>query len=167
MTHDPTGDVVRTPAGLDLVLTRRFAAPAEDVWASVVEPDRTARWLGPWRGEGAPGKTVQLRLSFEEGAPWTDVAIEACEPPRRLAVATLDEAGAWRMELTLAEAGGVTELRFVQHRDDAAGIGEIGPGWEWYLDRLVAARDGVDALAFDAYYPAMKARYEALARRAR
>jgi hypothetical protein len=34
--------------------------------------------------------------------------------------------------------------------------GEIGPGWEYYLDMLVAARDGSPEPDFDAYFPAMK-----------
>jgi len=39
----------------------------------------------------------------------------------------------------------------------------MGPGWEYYLDMLVAARDGTPAPVFDDYYPAMKPYYEALA----
>lgn len=34
-----------TPADTDLVALRRFAAPAEAVWAAYVEPDRVRRWL--------------------------------------------------------------------------------------------------------------------------
>ena len=34
--------------------------------------------------------------------------------------------------------------------------GEIGPGWEYYLNMLVAARDGSPEPDFDAYFPAMK-----------
>jgi uncharacterized protein YndB with AHSA1/START domain len=55
MKPTPTGRVVSTAQGRDLVLERTFRAPIEDVWASITEPERTARWLGPWEGEGAPG----------------------------------------------------------------------------------------------------------------
>jgi len=41
------------------------------------------------------------------------------------------------------------------------GVGEVGPGWEYYLDALVASRDGQPAPDFDDYYPAMKEHFEA------
>lgn len=162
MSPSPTGRLFGTGNGGDLVITRTFRAPAEDVWASVTEPDRTARWFGPWEGDAAPGQTIKVQLLFEEQEPWCDMLIEACEPPRRLAVSTLDEHGTWRLELLLSEAGGTTELRLVHHLDTTEGIGEIGPGWEYYLDMLVAARDGSPAPDFDDYYPAMRPYFEDL-----
>ena len=38
--------------------------------------------------------------------------IDACEPPHHLAVSTVDEHGTWRLEATLAETDGITELTF-------------------------------------------------------
>ncbi|MEV0993579.1 SRPBCC family protein [Nonomuraea sp. NPDC050202] len=162
MSPIPTGRLFGTDDGTDLVLTRTFRAPAGDVWASITEPERTARWFGPWEGDAAPGRTVKVQLVFEEQQPWSDLRIDACEPPRRLAVSSVDEHGAWHVELLLEESDGVTELRFVQHLDTVDGIGEIGPGWEYYLDLLVAARDGSPAPGFDAYYPSMQAYYTGL-----
>lgn len=43
MNPTPTGRVVRTSSGYDLVVTRRFSAPIDDVWAGVTESERTAR----------------------------------------------------------------------------------------------------------------------------
>ncbi|MFI7613316.1 SRPBCC family protein [Nonomuraea terrae] len=162
MSPIPTGRLFRTDDGCDLVLTRTFRAPAEDVWASITEPERTARWFGPWEGEAAPGRTVRVQMRYEETQPWYDLRIDACEPPRRLAVSSLDEFGAWHVELLLSEAGGTTELRFVHHLETADGIGDIGPGWEYYLDLLAASRDGSPAPGFGDYHPAMKAYYETL-----
>ena len=34
--------------GDDLVLTRTFRAPIDDVWTSVTSSESTARWFGPW-----------------------------------------------------------------------------------------------------------------------
>jgi len=157
MSPTPTGRLF----GNDLVLTRGFRAPIDDVWASLTEPERTARWFGPWQGEGAPGRTVKVQMVHEEGQPWMDMTIDACEPPRRLALSAVDDYGAWHLDLTLSESDGVTELRFTQHLTDTEGAGEIGPGWEYYLDALVAARDGGPAPRFDDYYPAMKKHFEA------
>ncbi len=50
----------------------------------------------------------------------------------------------------------------MHHLDPTDGIGEMGPGWEYYLDMLVAARDDLPTPSFDVYYPAMKPYYEAL-----
>lgn len=159
----PNGRLVRRADGVDLVVTRSFRAPIDDVWASVTESESTARWFGPWKGEGAPGRTVQVQMAYEDEPVWCDLRIDVCEPPTRLAVAMEDEHGFWRMELLLSESAGTTELQLVHHLDTAEGIHEIGPGWEWYLDRLVAVRDGSEPKPFDAYCPAMKAYYESLA----
>ena len=162
MTSPPTGRLFRTATGSDLVLYRTFRAGPDDVWASVTEPDRTARWIGPWTGDAGPGRTIQVQMAYEDGQPWSDVRIDACEPPHRLAVSAVDEAGSWRLELLIAATATGAELRLVQHLDGDAGIGEFGPGWEYYLDMLVAARDGTPPPAFDDYFPAMKPYYEGL-----
>ncbi|MGW0760275.1 SRPBCC family protein [Streptomyces sp. NPDC002814] len=166
MTPTPTGRLVRTPEGFDLILTRSYSAPVDDVWASVTESERTARWFGPWRGEAAPGRTVEVQMVFEEEAPWSSLLIEACEPPRRLAVSAEDEAGSWSLELLLAEGEaentGTTELRLVHHLTSTEHLGSTGPGWEYYLDMLTAARTGGDRPDFGDYYPAQKAYFESL-----
>jgi uncharacterized protein YndB with AHSA1/START domain len=163
MTSAPTGRWTPTATGGDLVITRTFRAPIEDVWASVTEPDRTARWFGPWKGEARPGGKIQIQLVLEEGAPWSDAEIEACEAPHRLSLHTTDAAGSWHLELLLSAAGGVTELQLVHHLTSADGIGEVGPGWEFYLDALVASREDAPAPSFDDYYPAMRDHFTALA----
>ncbi|WP_158841239.1 SRPBCC family protein [Saccharothrix deserti] len=162
MTPIPTGRLFRTDTGSDLVLTRTFRALADDVWASLTEPERTARWFGPWEGEGGPGRTVKVRMVFEEQEPWVEVRIDACDPPRRLALSMVDEAGTWRMELLLSEVDGLTELRLVHHLATEEGIGEVGPGWEYYLDMLTASRTGAPLPDFDDYYPSLKPHFESL-----
>ncbi|MFE9748033.1 SRPBCC family protein [Saccharothrix saharensis] len=162
MTPTPTGRLFRTDKGSDLVLTRTFRALADDVWASLTEPERTARWFGPWEGEAGPGRTVKVQMVFEEQGPWMEVRVDACDPPHRLALSMVDEAGTWRLELLLSEVDGETELRLVHHLSTEEGIGEVGPGWEYYLDMLVASRSGAALPVFDDYYPSQKAYFEAL-----
>jgi hypothetical protein len=41
-------------------------------------------------------------------------------------------------------------------------VGELGPGWEYYLDALVASREGQPLPKFDAYYPEQKAYFTSL-----
>lgn len=154
----PTGRLF----GTDLVFTRTFRAPVEDVWASVTEPERTARWFGAWEGEARPGAMIKVQLGFEDGAPWCEARIEACDAPGRLALSMTDDAGSWHLEVLLAETAGATELRLVHHLENLDALGEVGPGWEYYLDLLVASRDGAPHPSFDDYYPAMKQYFEDL-----
>ena len=67
MTPEPTGRVIRTESGRDLVLTRRFEASIEDVWASVTEPVRTARWFGSWTGKGEAGQNPASHTTSRTG----------------------------------------------------------------------------------------------------
>lgn len=155
MTSAPTGRL----DGTDLVLTRTFDLPAAELWAELTAPDRTARWFGTWTGEGAPGKTIKVQMAYEDGKPWFDLRIDACEPQRRLVVSSTDEAGDWHLELLLSSPSpSTTELRFIHHLTGTDGIGSIGPGWEYYLDLLA----GVPSPSFDDYYPSMQQYYEAL-----
>jgi uncharacterized protein YndB with AHSA1/START domain len=158
----PTGRVQPTDAGRDLVLTRTFRSPIEDVWASITEPERTARWFASWTGEPGAGNTIRYRMTHEDGMDEdADMTIDACEPPHHLAVSAIDDYGTWRLEATLAEDGDTTVLTFVQHLDEGTTVGDSGPGWEYYLDMLVATHTGSPTPDFDDYYPAQKAYYEA------
>ena len=156
MTPMPSGRVVRTDAGRDLVLTRTFRAPIEDVWASITESERTARWFGPWQGEPGVGRTIRYNMVFEQqpedGPMWSEMTIEACEAPRHLALSSSGEYGMY-LDLRLSETNGVTELRFSQRLEDGTDVGGYGPGWEYYLDNLVASRDGGPRPDFNDYYP--------------
>jgi uncharacterized protein YndB with AHSA1/START domain len=160
MTNPPNGQLVGTADGNALVVSRTFRAPIEDVWASITEPDRTAGRFGTWTGDGAPGRMIKVQIDFEDHAPWLDKRIDACDPPRRLALS--NESGNMRVELLLSHREGETELRLVHHLDPTDEISAYGPGWEYYLDMLVAARDDLPTPSFDAYDPAMKRYYQAL-----
>jgi uncharacterized protein YndB with AHSA1/START domain len=155
MSRQATGHV----RGNELILTRTFRASLDDVWTSVTDSESTARWIGSWEGDAGPGKTVRLQMLHEKGQPWMNVMIERCEPPRHLIVTTKDDFGEWRLELTLTQTGDTTELRFVHHLSDRKLAGDAGPGWEYYLDMLVAAREGAPLPAFEEYYPAQRAHY--------
>ncbi|MBX3157521.1 MAG: SRPBCC family protein [Deltaproteobacteria bacterium] len=157
-TPQPTGRL----DGNDLILTRTFRAPIDDVWTSITHPDSTARWFGRWEGPSGAGSKIRIQLGFEQGMPWSDATIERCDRPHHLGLTTVDASGTWHMEITLAESGGTTTLTFVHHLKDRSGVGEIGPGWEYYLDQLVASREGAPLPTFDMYYPAQKAYFVAL-----
>ena len=91
-----------------------------------------------------------------------DVLIRTGLPPQRLVLC--DESGGMRIELLLSHQDGETELQLVHHLDPADEVGDYGPGWEYYLDMLVASRDDLPTPDFDDYYPSMKPYFEALSR---
>ena len=165
----PTGRLVPSPddRGTDaLAWERTFPAPVEDVWAAVTEPDRLARWIGTWTGDPADG-FVTFTMTAEDDAEPARYDIRTCEPPRLLEVDAVDDFGAWYLGLRLRESDGVTTLTMTQVVDDVAAVENTGPGWEYYLDRLLAAETSgdVDGVDWDDYYPAMRPYYVALAER--
>ena len=155
----PTGRLVPAADGLDLVLTRRISGSVDDVWASVTESERTARWFGRWEGPTGAGSAIRVQMTFEDGADWSDAIIEACEPPHRLALSVGDGAGSWSLEIRLADDGDHTDLTFLQHRLTTDSVGDIGPGWEYYLDQLIASRESRPLPSFDDYHPSMSAHF--------
>ena len=143
-------------AGDDLILTRTFRAPIADVWASVTESERCARWYGRWEGEPGPGKTIRLQMLFEKGEPCTRYKIDAYEAPRHLVVSSTSEDYPITIDVKLEETAGVTTMTFVHQKVDRKLAGDFGAGWEYYLDGLVASRDGQPMPKFDDYYPSQK-----------
>lgn len=158
MTPKPTGRL----RGDDLVLTRTFHAPIDDVWTSVTRSESTARWFGPWEPTGED-KKIRIQMAFEEGKPWLDGTIERCEAPHHLAVRTKSAYGEKLLSMTLEESGGTTTLEFVHHLVKRSAVGELGPGWEYYLDMLVASREDKPLPKFEAYYPSQKEHFTSLA----
>jgi uncharacterized protein YndB with AHSA1/START domain len=156
MTPTPTGQVIPTATGRDLVLERILPGSIDDAWASITESDRLARWFCTWTGEPRVGATLELTLVAEEGDDTSQAEILACEPPTHLAVST----GTWLLEATLTPIdANHSRLRFVHHLDEKANSAEIGPGWEYYLDRLVAAMNGDPMPDFDDYWPSLASAY--------
>jgi uncharacterized protein YndB with AHSA1/START domain len=161
MSSTPTGRIERVDDRLVLSLTRTFRTPIEHVWAAVTEPERLARWLGTWTGDPTTGR-VSFRMLFESGDAEEAVVIRECSPPQRLAVTTHVGEYRWYIDIDLSEADGVTTLSFSQSDLDPEDSLSIAAGWEYYLDRLVAAETGGDLSAIDFerdYFPAMEEYY--------
>lgn len=166
----PTGQRQRRNGVDYVVFTRTFRAPVEDVWAAVTEPRRLERWVGTWTGDPTTGQ-VAFRMTAEgEDAEEEIQRIDVCEPPHRLVTRSVtpgpdgtDEIE-WVLELDLAGSDGVTTLTFAQVVHDAEMASTVGPGWEYYLDRLVAAETSAEVadVSWDDYYPAQVDHYRSI-----
>jgi uncharacterized protein YndB with AHSA1/START domain len=80
-THDGTGVVS---------VQDRFDTDIDDLWSAITDPARLARWLGEIEGDLRVGGEFRAHFSLAsgwEGTGW----VEACEPPRRLLVRTVDD----------------------------------------------------------------------------
>ncbi len=65
-------------------------------------------------------------------------------PPRTLKVTSNVGQHVWYLDVELSETDGVTTLAFSQPDVDREDALSVGPGWEYYLDRLVAVETGGD-----------------------
>lgn len=176
-----------------VVFSRWLPQSRAQGWAAVTDPVRTARWIGPWTGDPSTG-TVELMMTAEEGSPVSTVEILRCEAPGLVIVATggwrltvrIDDdddpadigrtvlpthvgastpTGADASPAPDPETHPAVRISLEHHIDDAESAASIGPGWDYYLDRLVEAEAGrdADALRFSPdYFPALAAHYRAL-----
>ena len=167
MTPTPTGRRATRNGHDSVVLDRTFRAPIESVWAAVTESDRLERWVGTWTGDPASGSVLfRMNAEGDDVKPET-FTIDDCDPPHRISL-TSQRRGRGRTSGTSSSSSprpaGTTTLTFSQSVPDAEMAAGVGPGWEYYLDRLVAAETGADvaAIDFDDYYPAQSDHYRAM-----
>lgn len=87
--------------------------------------------------------------------------IDRCEPPRLLQVSSATGDGDWDLELRVEATGAGSALTLSHLVTDPTTMDSIGPGWEYYLDRLAAAVGGTnpDDVDWADYYPALQPYY--------
>jgi len=161
---DITGSVIDIGGVPNLVLARRFCAPAREIWRELTDSERLERWIGRWEGDPATGSVRFFMTAEGDDVEAEEYTILECDRPRRFAGDSSQGAGAWHLWFELAETDAVTTLTFGQRLNPGEDVGSIGPGWEYYLDRLVVAQagDDVGSVSWDDYFPAMQPAYERL-----
>ncbi|MFS4489804.1 SRPBCC domain-containing protein [Dietzia kunjamensis] len=161
MTATPQASGYLAPSGA-VVFPRWLPMSRDQAWAAVTDPARTARWIGSWSGDPASG-TVEMTMSAEEGSPAESVGVLRCEAPN-LVVVRIGPDG-WVVTVRIEGDDDEVTISLEQDIADAESASDIGPGWDFYLDRLVEAEAGRDpeALRFSPdYHPALADHYRAL-----
>ena len=160
---DASGRVVTNEGHRYLKIARSLSLPIEETWAFLTESELTERWFGPWEGDARAGGSVRVRMRFESNEAAIRVNIRACDAPNRLVMHVLDEGADWELSFDLeADGDEDTVVVFTQLLTERVDIGEVGPGWEYYLDLLVAATEDTEEPSFEQYFPAMSAQYLAM-----
>lgn len=155
-----TGTVTEHGEMCELTLERAVMAKPTAVWPFLSESDSLGRWFGNYVGEPESGEVV-LAMTAEDGEATSAVEILECLPAEHLIVQTTDESGSWSLEIELVadESDAGTLIRFSHHELPLSMLPDVGAGWEWYLDRLVAALAGEPMPAWDDYYPVLRDAY--------
>ncbi|MFC6356447.1 SRPBCC domain-containing protein [Luethyella okanaganae] len=161
MSAKPTGRFAHRDDGLYLLLDRLFAAPVEDVWWSLTHPSELEKWIGTYTGNPATGG-VKFLMSAEPDAEWEYASILECRAPYRFSIDIGEGEDKWHVFCHLSEAGGMTTLTLGQRMKSPADASTMGPGWDYYLDRLIAARAGTALPQWEHYYPAHAEYYKDL-----
>jgi len=139
MTAKPTGRLAQREDGLYIMFSRLFPEPIEKIWASLSRPVELEKWIGTYTGSPSTG-AVRFRMTAPEDAEWDYVNIRECVAPRRFAGDFGTGPTAWRALFHLVEGDGMTTLTFGQRLRNVSEASAFGPGWDYYLDRLVAVR---------------------------
>lgn len=153
----------------DDTLTFRRVLPLalEEAWAAITDSDRTARWFGPWSGAEVPGPITVTMLS-EDGAPAMPGEVTEVVSMDHYVLRTGPEESSWVITMSVEAddaEGDSTAVTLSQQVTDPEEAAMIGPGWDYYLDRLVAAETGQDpdAITFEpAYIPGLCEHYRGL-----
>jgi uncharacterized protein YndB with AHSA1/START domain len=116
----------------------RFDTDIDDLWSALTEPSRVARWYGQVEGDLRLGGEFSLLV---HGSGWEGTGrVEACEPPRRLVVATRELQGQFDviLEATLTADGDQTILAIEAGGLPLDKLPFYGVGWQIHVEDLVA-----------------------------
>lgn len=132
----PRGTVIRDDEGMRLEFVRIYPDPIDRVWRAVTDPDELAVWFGTWRGDPSTG-TIEVSPLEGDGS-FEPAELVVCDPPRQVSIVLTSADGPWPLTVTLSEVEGGTELVFVHRLAEPYDATSVGPGWQYFLDRLAA-----------------------------
>jgi uncharacterized protein YndB with AHSA1/START domain len=156
---------LRTQDGKGVVTVRdRFDTDIDDLWSAITDPARIARWLG--EVEGDLRLDGEFRAHFSLASGWEGTGrVEACEPPRRLLVRTVDKgkSDVQFIEATLTADGDQTIFVWEERGMPVRLLAPYGAGIQAQVEDLAAYIAGREARDFGARWSELHPGYEELA----
>jgi uncharacterized protein YndB with AHSA1/START domain len=141
----------------------RFDTDIDDLWSALTDPGRLARWLGEVEGDLRLGGEFRARF-FSSG--WEGTGhVEACEPPRRLLLLTV-QPGQQRehfIEATLTAGGDQTILVWEERGMPLDLLTAYGAGIQVHVEDLAAYLAGRERCDADARWNELQPAYQELA----
>ena len=130
---------LRSAGGTGVVrIEDRYDTDIDDLWSALTDPGRLAGWHGQVEGDLRPGGDFRLYLEADD---WDGTGrVEACEPPRRLLVATrsLGEADEQVIEAVLTADGDQTLLVWEERGMPLNLVAPYGAGIQVHVEDLAA-----------------------------
>jgi uncharacterized protein YndB with AHSA1/START domain len=141
----------------------RYDTDIDDLWSAITDPGRLLRWLGEVEGDLRLGGEYRARF-FASGWEGTG-RVEACEPPRRLLVATrmAGQTDDQFIEATLTADGDQTMLVWEGRGMPVEYLAAYGAGIQVHVEDLAAYLAGGERCDADARWAELNPGYEELA----
>lgn len=155
------GGVQLSPTGRRIVIELDAQSGVRHIWDAFTTAEGLRAWAGILRGTADSG---DLRFAFlEEGLESASgsVQVHRCRPPYKFRLTADTEQGAWDLGLDLSSRTGTKKITFIHELGASDDPGTIGPGWEYYLQRMLVHLEGGDvhSVKWDDYYPALAPTY--------
>jgi uncharacterized protein YndB with AHSA1/START domain len=143
---------------------RRLAHPVAAVWSAITDPGELAQWF-PSTVSGELRAGSGLSFSFPEHPDVADMkgSVTDFDPPSELGFYWGEDH--LRFQLSPADGGGGTDLRFTVMLDAADKAARDGAGWHVCLARLEAMLDGAAEAALKQISDGWREHYDEYARR--
>jgi uncharacterized protein YndB with AHSA1/START domain len=141
----------------------RFDADIDDLWSALTDPGRLACWMGEVEGDLRLGGEFRARF-FASG--WEGTGhVEACEPPRRLLLLTMQPGQSREhfIEVTLAADGAQAIVIWEERGMPLGQVAAYGAGIQVHVEDLAAYLAGRERCDADARWNELLPAYEDLA----
>jgi uncharacterized protein YndB with AHSA1/START domain len=141
----------------------RFNTDIDDLWSALTEPSRLARWYAQVEGDLRPGGEFRMVV---HGSGWEGTGrVQACEPPRRLAVTSRELQARFDgfLEATLTPDGDQTILVIQARGLPLEKVHFYGVGWQIHVEDLAAYIAGQERGDAETRWAELVPAYEALA----
>ncbi|PQZ95863.1 hypothetical protein CQ018_00765 [Arthrobacter sp. MYb227] len=155
------GHIEELESGLRVVVERTLPYSVEEIWAAFTTPAGLKKWIGILRGSQASANLSFAMVDQGKEANPATVNIHRCRAPYDLSLSTESEYGNWHLGIQLSRRGEESSLKFFHDLGASDDPRNIGPGWEYYMERVILAlgNKSVDALVWDDFYPALAGHY--------